>query len=233
MGTTTLKEGTDYTLSYKNNVKVGTATVTVTGTGAYTGTKSVTFKIVEAKKLPDVKAGSWYEKVVYRAVALGLMGGYDTGKFGPDDNVTRGQIAVMLWNMAGRPAAGAGAKNFPDVKSGAFYYAAVRWASSAGVVNGNADGTFRPNDEVTREQLAVMLSNYAKKVGGLEVKGSAADYASMKDAAKVSGYARAAVGWCFRSKILSGSNGEILPQGKTTRAQAAKMLVFLYDMLDK
>ena len=182
---------------------------------------------------PDVPAGKWYKQVVQRAASLGLIAGFSDGTFGPDRNITRGQVAVILWRMAGQPKAGSGAKSFPDVKGGAYYYAAVRWASGAGVVNGNSDGTFRPNDNVTREQLAVMLSNYARRVGGLKVTGSKADYASMKDASKVASYAQQAVGWCFRNKILSGSNGNVLPQGNATRAQAAKMLVALYDMVNK
>ena len=182
---------------------------------------------------PDVPAGKWYTQVVQRAASLGLVSGFDDGTFGPDRNISRGQVAVILWRMAGMPKAGAGAKSFPDAKPGAYYYSAVRWASGAGVVNGNADGTFRPNDNVTREQLAVMLSNYARRVGMLKVTGSKADYASMKDANKVASYAQQAVGWCFRNKILSGSNGNVLPQGNATRAQAAKMLVALYDMVNK
>lgn len=86
------------------------------------------------------------------------------------------------------------------------------------MVSGYSDGKFGPNDNVTREQFAVMLSNYAAKVGGLEVAGSASDYASMSDAEKVSGYARKAVGWCFKNKIMSGAGGEVQPQGNATRA---------------
>ena len=81
-------------------------------------------------------------------------------------------------------------------------------------------------------QLATMLANYARYIGGLEVVGSASDYASMSDAASVSRYARQSMGWCFRNKIISGKSGNLIdPQGSTTRAEAAKMLVFLYDML--
>lgn len=184
------------------------------------------------KGFPDVKAGTWYHKVVVRAAMLGLVSGYENGNFGPDANVTRGQAAVMLWNMAGRPKAGKAAKDFPDVASDAFYYQAVRWASSAGVVNGYAAGTFGPNDKVTREQLATMLANYAKRVAKQNVDGSKADYASMKDANTVAGYAQQAVGWCFKNQILTGtSGGKISPKGNATRAQAAKMLVALYDLV--
>ena len=229
LGGKTLVEGTDYTLSYAGNDKPGTGTVTVAGKGNYAGTKSVSFTI---DRFPDVKKSSWYYVVVNRAADLGLVNGFADGTFGPDKQVTRGQVAVMLWNMAGRPAAAGAPKSFPDVKAGAYYYNAVRWASSVGVVNGFGDGTFGPGEDVTREQLATMLASYAKKIGGLEVKGSAADFASMNDAQKVSGYARPSVGWCFRNKVISGKSGNLIdPQGTATRAETAKMVVFVYDML--
>ena len=161
------------------------------------------------------------------------MGGYDDGNFGPDDPVTRGQAAVVLWSMADRPGAGAGARDFPDVSDeGAYHYNAVRWASSAGVVSGYENGNFGPDDNVTREQLAAMLANYARNVAGLAVEGTAGDYAGMRDGADVSPWAVSSVGWCFGSGILSGTgDGGILPKDSATRAEAAKMVVGLYDLL--
>ena len=98
-------------------------------------------------------------------------------------------------------------------------------------MNGYANGSFGPNDDVTREQLAVMLANYAQGVGHRTMDGSEADYASMSDAGGVSGWARTVVGWCFKNGILNGSNGQLRPQGNTSRAEACKMVVFLHDML--
>ena len=133
--------------------------------------------------------------------------------------------------MAGKPKPCLRYRTFYDVTDSAYYYEAVKWASSVGVVNGYADGGFGPGDYVTREQLAVMLSNYAERVEKMNAHGSSTDYVSMKDADKVAWYAWSAVGWCFRNRILSGSNGNVLPKGYATRAQAAKMLVRLYDLV--
>ncbi len=227
---TQLKEGVDYTLSYARNSNAGTATVTITGKGSYMGSVSRTFRIV-AKTFPDVSSGTWYASVVSRAAGIGLVNGYANGRFGPNDRVTRGQVAVILWNMAGKPSARGAGKSFPDVKRGKYYYDAVRWASSVGVVNGYANGRFGPDDNVTREQFATMLANYASKIAGKKVTGSSADYKSMRDASSVSAFARRSVGWCFRNKILSGAKGRVNPQGSTTRAETAKMVVFEYDLL--
>lgn len=204
--------------------------MTVTGKGNFGGAKSVSFAIA-ARTFPDVPADAWFANVVSRAVGLGLMNGYSDGRFGPNDRTTRGQAAVVLWNMAKAPAAGPGARDFPDVKATDYFYNAVRWASSTGVVSGYADGRFGSNDNVTREQLAVMLANYSAKVTGSPASGSAADFASMKDAATVSSWAVPAVGWCFRNGILSGSNGRVNPQGNATRVEASKMIVGLYNLL--
>ena len=178
---------------------------------------------------PDVPASHWASYVIGRASTLGLFSGNKDGSFGPDDSITRGQLAVVLWNMAGKPKAQAGAKTFSDVAKGKYYYEAVRWASSKGIVNGYSSGKFGPNDKVTREQLAVMIGNYASKVRLFYVSGSRADFASMSDAKSVANWATKSMAWCFRNKLLSGSGGKIKPKGYATRAQVAKVLVVLYD----
>ena len=177
-------------------------------------------------------AGAWFSDVVNRAVSLGFFSGYPDGRFGSNDRITRAQVTVALWNTAGNPAPGANAKRFSDVMERMYYTDAIAWASGAGVVNGYADGRFGPDDPVTREQLAAMLANYARKIAGKPTNGSAADFQAMKDAAKVSGWAVSSVGWCFQQHIISGTqDGYVNPQGDGTRAEAAKMFVMLHDLL--
>ena len=202
----------------------------VAGDANHNDTEKASVASAIANPFPDVGAGAWYEGVVSRAIELGLFGGYADGRFGPNDNITRGQVAVVLWNMAKQPAAEAGAKNFTDVTdSSQYYYNAVRWASSVGVINGYNNGRFGPNDNVNREQLAAMIANYANKVDGREVTGSIDDLGSMADKDAVSDWAVSSVAWCCKTGIL-GAGGIINPQGNATRAQAAKMVVFLHDM---
>ena len=177
---------------------------------------------------PDVPAGAWYEGVVSRAVGLGVIGGYKDGNFGPNDPITRGQVAVVLWKMAGQPA---GDRTFPDVRDDDYFRDAVRWAGSKGVVNGYDNGNFGAGDRVTREQLAAMLANYAQNVGHRTIDGLASDYASMGDKNDVSVWASPSVGWCVKNGILSGSAGQLRPKGNASRAEACKMVVFLHDML--
>ena len=113
----------------------------------------------------DVPSGEWYATWVGQAADKGLMSGYKdargnlTGWFGPDDPITRAQVATVLWRMAGGPAA-SGA-SFPDVSPSDWRYQAVSWCVKAGIVTGytaGADkGCFRPDRAVTRQELAVMV----------------------------------------------------------------------------
>lgn len=178
----------------------------------------------------DVDKGHWGYSMIRRAVGSGFMNGYSgdrEGYFGPNDKVTRGMVATILWNMEGKPQASGGA-GFSDVSYGKWYYDAVRWASSAGVVDGYGDGTFGPERNVTRQELAAMLYKYAR-YKGLDLRGaSESAYASMSDGSSVASYARRAVGWCYTHKLLSGTkDGRIDPTGAATRAQVAKMVVML------
>lgn len=228
-----LKEGTDYKLTYKNNTRPGIATVNVAAvaSGAYKGKTSGTFIVA----FTDVPKSFWGYQKIHEAASYGLIHGYSgsqDGMFGPNDNLTRAQAAVILWNMSGQQAPGSKAKNFSDVSETKYYYQAIRWASSVGVVSGYGNtGKFGPEDLVTRQQLAVMLANYAQKVGGIAVNGSAADYASMSDADEVASWASTAMGWCLKAGVMSGSGGKVNPRGNATRAQTAKMVCNVYDML--
>ena len=173
----------------------------------------------------DVPKTHWAANVIADAVDAGYMSGYNNKTFGTNDTITRGQVATVLWNMEGKPTP-KGKNPFKDVPSGKYYTKAVTWAASKGIVSGYGDGKFGPEDNVTRQQLAVMLYNYAVKYKGASDSGaSPSSYASMSDRGSVSPYARNAVGWCFKHKLLSGSDGKIKPTGKATRAEAAKMFV--------
>ena len=229
LGRLVLRRGTDYTVSYANNTKLGTGTCIIKGTGKYAGTKRVYFKII----FRDVATSAWYFNVVHTAAKLDLVNGYSRSKyglFGPNDNITRGQVACILYNMAGKPSVGSGAKYFSDVKKGTYYYTAVRWCSARGVVSGVGNNKFKPNAYVTRQDLAVMIANYAKKVKHLNVTGSVSNIKHMTDWRRVSSYARTSVGWCFKKDIMSGNDGRVLPTNTATRAEAAKMLLALYNL---
>ena len=247
LGGRTLSEGTDYALSFGGNEGIGTATVTVTGRGSYTGAKSVTFRI----GFSDVPAGHWVltgdvggEGYLAAVVRMGLMTGYGdpatgrlTGRFGPEDSVTRAQVVTVLYRRANPGSTdtttGAHAENatsLSDNESGQYYTAAVNWAVRTGVVTGYTAGPdagrFVPDREISREELATMVHRFAALEGAAdEVPDSA--YGGAPDAGDVSGWASGHVAWCYAHRVLTGhaDTGLLEPQGTATRAQMAKMAV--------
>ena len=103
----------------------------------------------------DVAKGSWYSEGVRYAYENGLMSGTGEGTFSPDLPTSRGMLVTILYRLAGSPAAGSA--SFTDVAKGQWYADGVAWASANGVVSGYPDGSFRPNDTITREQMAAIL----------------------------------------------------------------------------
>ena len=180
-------------------------------------------KPIEEILFSDVKKSDWYYNSVKYVYTNNIIQGTTTTTFKPNDKLTRGQLATILWRMEGMPSAKI-ANRFPDVKSGDYYYEAVRWASEKKVVNGYKDGKFGPKDNITREQLAVMLQNYAryKKRDVSKI----ADIFGFKDVNGISSYAKNAVAWAIQNKIISGKeNGtKIDPKGNASRAEAAAMI---------
>ena len=114
---------------------------------------------------PDVSDPSVsYYQPVYWAVSRGIVKGYSNGYFGPNDSCTRAQFVTMLWRFSYKPEPYGRLKvNFSDVNSSVSYYKAIQWAVSRGIIVGFKDGTFRPNEPVTRRQVAVMLWRYQGK----------------------------------------------------------------------
>ena len=162
--------------------------------------------------------GTWYHEAVDYVLRNNLMGGYGNGTFGPNDTLTRAQFAQILYNKEGRPVVNY-LLQFTDVSGEAWYTEAVRWAASQGIVGGYADGRFGPNDNITREQLAVMLWRYAGSPAATDKE------LHFNDADKVGAYARDAMRWAVENGVISGKGGGILdPKGLATRAQTAQML---------
>ncbi len=169
----------------------------------------------------DVPSGAWYAGAVEAVCDAGLMQGTGGGNFSPGEAVTRGQVAAILHRLAGSP--GVQGSSFSDVRSGAYYAKAVAWAARRGVVEGFPDGSFRPDQPVSRQQLAAILWRYAK----LERadRGLRAPLEDYRDAGEVSAYAAEPLGWALAEGILQGTKeGDLLPQGRAARGQTAVLL---------
>ena len=113
-----------------------------------------------ASPFPDVETGSWCGPAVTWASRKGILNGYASGLFGPNDPITREQLAAAFWRFAGSPAAQA--PDFADESAvSAYASAAVDWARSIGLMSGRADGRFAPQDGAARAHVAKVLANYA------------------------------------------------------------------------
>ena len=173
-------------------------------------------------KLEDVKKGDWFYTAVEYCYNKGIIMGATDTEFRPTKNITRGMIVTILWRMEGEPKV-TGIKDFPDV-TGQYYYNAVRWAAKNKIVSGYNNGKFGPNDNITREQLATILCNYAKYKGKNVNK--TANTSKFTDWYKVTGYARPAMNWAVSTGVITGKyNGtKVDPQGTASRAEAAGMI---------
>ena len=201
----------------------GTYTFEMPAGGA---TVKVTFacdggELCPSRHLVDVDQSEWYHASVDWAVESGLMSGYSDGSntFGPDDELTRAQLAQMLYNQAGKPASDGDVSEFSDCASGEWYAPAVAWAVDQGVFKGYDDGSgrFGPNDVLTREQLAVVFWRIAGEPA------EDADLTQFPDGSETHAWAADAVEWAVSTGLLQGydNTGELDPTGVITRAQAA------------
>ena len=169
----------------------------------------------------DVRPGDWCYDAVRYVFEAGLMNGTAADTFTPNASTTRGQIVAILYRLEGSPAMGA--NRFSDVAPGAYYAAAVSWASAGGIVNGYGDGTFRPNNLITREQLAAFLYRYASQKGR-DVSGRTALNA-FADAGQVASYAVEPLSWAVSAGLVNGVSADTLsPRGNASRAQVAVIL---------
>lgn len=170
----------------------------------------------------DVSKRDWYYDDVVYVYRKGYMDGMSSTRFGGELNTTRGQIVTILWRLTGEPRA-TKRNPFTDVSSSQYYYDAISWAYDAGVVDGFDAYTFKPDQNVTREQLAAILYRYAKYMN-LSTSGSAY-LAKYRDADKIANWAYDAMAWANYRGLINGTSAtRIDPKGYATRAQIAAIL---------
>ena len=164
----------------------------------------------------------WAYSAIKRVYTRGWMVGMDEKTFAPDQQLSRAMLAVILYAMAGEPAV-TGESPFTDVPAGCWYTDAIVWAAQNGIVCGFGDGTFRPNEAVTRAQAAVMLYGYAAFTGA-DVT-ARADLSAYSDAGQIPAWAMDAMQWANARRLIVGrDSSHLVPDGKTTRAEMAAIL---------
>jgi len=175
---------------------------------------------------PDIES-HWARQAVETLAARGIVDGKAGGSFDPNGLLTRAEFAKLLVMALGLEVESSAPSPFADVSDGAWYVSAVKAASEAGLVTGDS-GRLRPEEPMTREQMAAVLVRAVGMRGGDVEEG--ADLSGFRDAASVSGWAREAISRAVGLKLIEGSGDALHPQGTTTRAQAA---VVIYRLLDR
>ena len=171
----------------------------------------------------DVDTGKWYHVSIDYVLTHSIMNGVSGTSFAPNSNLTRGMLVQILFNLEGKPQSASA--SFSDVKVDAWYAKAIGWAAANKVVTGYADGTFRPNAAVTREQAAAILYRYAQSKGIDVSAGEDTNILSYADALQASEYAIPALQWAVGASVLNGKSGNLLaPTGTATRAEIAAIM---------
>ena len=188
---------------------------------------------VSAKYFTDTYYGYVFLDDINYVADNGIMNGTSSTTFGLDGEISRAMIIAILYNKEGRPTTTA-SNPFSDVSSTAYYYNAVRWAYSKGIVSGAQGGSFLPDNSVTREEVAVFFYRYAKYKG--YDTASTVSITGLSDYSSISTYARGPVAWALSKRIVlggcsgsfndaSGPSGTFGPKAYTTRAQFARIVV--------
>ena len=211
-------------------------TATETGVRTYTCTRCsatktetipATGSVDVTQMFTDVTKNWAYPGIQY-CVTHGIMGGMGDGTFAPTGTTTRAQIVQILYNLEGTPAV-SGTTPFTDLTAN-WYKPAILWAYQNNVVAGTSPTTFAPDQPVTREQIAVILTQYMFHVLKMERTWTPADLSTFPDGAQVSGWAKEAVQDAVALGLINGtkaSDGVVYldPQGSAARQQVATILM--------
>lgn len=175
------------------------------------------------RNFTDVNTGDWFYGAVHSVVDKGFFSGVSETKFAPRDSMTRGMFVQVLANFSENyEKPGEEEPNhFLDVGEEDWYYGPVQWAVRHGIAAGKGGGRFAPNDRVTRQEMVVMLFQYAMMTGEKTViQGDA--LAKYRDGGRVADWAQAAFRWSVCQNIVVGVDAyNLSPESTSTRAQVA------------
>ena len=169
---------------------------------------------------------AFYEAVKF-AYENGYMNGMSENTFAPNEGLTRAMLMTVLYRATGSPVVG-DANPFTDVAEDAWYYNAVVWAKSIGLVTGITETEFAPENLLTREQLVTIFYRYANFLGYDVSEGEDTNILSYEDFADIAEYAIPAMQWACGAGLIENIDGNILPKDNATRALVAMVLFGFY-----
>ena len=179
---------------------------------------------VIATPYTDVLDGNWAVEAVNYVTDKNFMKGLSETNFGPNGALTRGMLVTVLYRMAGSPeVTGKVSEKFTDCTDGSWYADAVLWASANKIVDGYEDGTFRPNNNITRAETFAMINRVLDRQ--TETADGITEKLTYTDVDAIGEWALESVTYCTAAGYLAGSNGAFNPKGTATRAMGAKVLM--------
>lgn len=193
---------------------------------ARTNSNQVVGVFISLRTFGDITS-HWSKTAVAELAAKNIIDSSYGTAFIPDKPITRSEFAVMLSRGLGLQAVRGGASQFKDVRPFTQTSDFIEAAAKAGIINGNTDGTFRAEDKITREQMAIMMVRALEYTGQpVTLSASSMDTLSpFKDRARILSQSLEFVAKAVKAGIIQGvSTTEFQPQGNATRGQAAVML---------
>ncbi len=169
---------------------------------------------VSAASFSDTN-GHWAESIIDKWSSAGVVNGYSDGTFLPDNNITRAELAKVI--ATARQYTATAEISFSDVAAGDWYADSLAKCVAQGVIGGYEDGTFRPDNNVTREEAAAMFQRaYQVNAHGL---------ITFADSADISSWAQTSVTALVGSGVINGyEDGTFKPANSITRAEVVKIL---------
>ena len=175
-------------------------------------------------RFKDVIPGQWYYAAIEYVTEHGYFNGVSRDLFSPSTPMTRAMFVTALGRMAGVDPAAYTSTDFLDVDPESYYGGYVAWAVENELVQGLDKAIFGPNENITREQIAVFLYRYAKYIGLDTSVGQTAQPQTFGGENVVSPWAMTAMVWANNRGIMKGTSNGMEPQAQATRAQVAQML---------
>ncbi|RAR38892.1 S-layer homology domain-containing protein [Paenibacillus sp. MDMC362] len=191
------------------------------------------YSVVSHAKTFEDLSSHWAREDISLLASKQLIEGLSDTRFGPNEAITRAQFTAMLVRALGLKDQGDHA-SFQDVKANDWYAAAVATAVEHGLIEGFSNGTFRPNEEITREQMSVLLLRALKLAGtDLETGNTDSILEGFKDRERIASWSEEAVSAIVKSGLMEGrSSDRFVPEAHSTRAEGAVVLTRMLQMAE-
>lgn len=177
-------------------------------------------------KFSDIREGLWMEQPVVALASYELISGTSATTFSPDKKITRGEYLGWLVRILGLDSEAK--TNFSDISKDYKYYNEIGIAKELKITSGTANNNFRPDTDISRQDMAVLTIKAIKAAERKIAQGAQSDLAKFTDRAAVSKYAAADTATMVKAGYIVGNNNAINPKGNTTRAQAAQILYKIF-----